>query len=35
MLQGRGYPVNSIFEEHVKPIDTMRFQEFLDSEKLE
>jgi len=35
MLQGRGYPVNSIFEEHVKPVDTMRFQEFLDAEKIE
>jgi hypothetical protein len=35
MLQGRGYPVNSIFEQHVKPVDTMRFQEFLDAEKFE
>lgn len=31
ILQGRGYPVNQIFEEEVKTIPTLRFQEFLDS----
>lgn len=29
LLQGKGYPVTQIFEEQVKPINTMRFDEFL------
>lgn len=29
VMQGKGYPVTQIFEQQVKPIDTMRFEEFL------
>ena len=29
LLQGKGYPVTQIFEKHVKPINTLRFEEFL------
>ena len=29
LLQNRGYPVTQVFEKEVKPIDTMRFDEFL------
>ncbi len=29
VMQGKGYPVTQIFEQTVKPIDTMRFEEFL------
>lgn len=31
ILQNKGYPVNSIFDQEVKGIPTARFQEFLDS----
>lgn len=30
VLQNRGYPVNQVFEQEVKHIPTLRFQEFLD-----
>jgi hypothetical protein len=30
VLQNKGFPVNDIFENEVKPIPTLRFQEFLD-----
>ena len=33
ILQGKGYPVNQIFEEHVKPINTLRFEEFLEAKQ--
>ena len=29
LLQGKGYPVTQVFEKHVKPINTLRFEEFL------
>ena len=29
LMQGRGYPVTQVFEKHVKPINTLRFEEFL------
>ena len=29
LLQGKGYPVTQVFENHVKPINTIRFEEFL------
>ena len=29
LMQAKGYPVTSIFEEQVKPINTLRFEEFL------
>ena len=31
ILQSKGYPINQIFEQDVKNIPTMRFQEFLDN----
>eukprot|EP00347_Sterkiella_histriomuscorum_P001309 403372529 len=31
ILQNRGYPVNQVFEQEVKSIQTLRFQEFLDN----
>lgn len=30
VLQSKGYPVNEIFESDVKPIPTLRFQDFLN-----
>ena len=29
LLQGKGYPVTQVFEKQVKPINTLRFDEFL------
>ena len=29
LLQAKGYPVTQIFEQQVKPINTLRFEEFL------
>ncbi len=29
LLQGKGYPVTQTFEKQVKPINTLRFDEFL------
>ena len=29
LLSGKGYPVTTVFEKHVKPINTLRFDEFL------
>ena len=33
LLQGKGYPVTSIFEKLVKPINTLRFDEFIREEE--
>ena len=33
LLQGKGYPVTQIFEKQVKPINTLRFDEFLHGEE--
>ena len=29
LLQAKGYPVTQIFEQQVKPVNTLRFEEFL------
>ena len=33
LLQGKGYPVTQTFEKQVKPINTLRFDEFLQAEE--
>ena len=33
LLQGKGYPVTQVFEKQVKPINTLRFDEFLLAEE--
>ena len=33
LLQGKGYPVTQVFEKQVKPIDTLRFDDFLLAEE--
>ena len=33
LLQGKGYPVTQVFEKQVKPINTLRFDEFLVAEE--
>ena len=33
LLQGKGYPVTKVFENQVKPINTLRFDEFLQEEQ--
>ena len=33
LLQGKGYPVTQVFEKDVKPINTLRFDEFLQAEE--
>ena len=35
LLQGKGYPVTQVFEKHVKPINTLRFEQFLISQEQE
>ena len=35
MMQSKGYPVTQVFEEHVKPISTLRFEEFLRAKEAE
>ena len=35
LLQSQGYACNQIFERDVKPIDTMRFEEFLAEKERE
>jgi hypothetical protein len=30
IMQNKGYPVNQVFDQEVKNIPTLRFQEFLD-----
>ena len=33
LLQGKGYPVTQVFEKDVKPINTLRFDDFLLAEE--
>ena len=33
LLQGKGYPVTQVFEKQVKPINTLRFDDFLLAEE--
>lgn len=33
LMQGKGYPVTQVFEKQVKPINTLRFDEFLLQEE--
>lgn len=35
LMQGKGYPITQIFEQQVKPIDTLRFDEFLNQKEIE
>jgi hypothetical protein len=35
LLQAKGYPVTQIFEQQVKPINTLRFEEFLQQKEIE
>ena len=35
LLQAKGYPVTQIFEQQVKPVNTMRFDEFLKEKERE
>jgi len=35
LLQSKGYPVTQVFESSVKPISTLRFEEFLRAKELE
>lgn len=35
LLQTRGYPVTQVFEEQVKPINTLRFDHFLQQKEQE
>ena len=35
LLQSKGYPVTQIFEQQVKPLNTLRFEEFLQEKERE